>query len=86
MLAARYYAKHKLVVEDVPTPEPGKGQVQIRIRYCGICGTDAHIFEGDKGSMEVVPPRILGHEFRASSAGWARGLILFAKATGSRRM
>lgn len=63
MLAARYHAKHKIVVEEVSTPEPGPGQVQIRVRYCGICGTDVHIFEGDKGSMEVVPPRILGHEF-----------------------
>lgn len=63
MLAARYHAKHRLVVEEVPIPEPGQGQVQVRVRYCGICGTDVHIFEGDKGSMDVVPPRILGHEF-----------------------
>lgn len=63
MLAARYHAKNTLVVENVPTPEPAAGEVQIRVKYCGICGTDIHIFEGHKGSMDVVPPKILGHEF-----------------------
>lgn len=63
MLAARYHARHTLVVEDVPTPAPKRGEVQVRVKFCGICGTDVHIFEGHKGSMDVVPPRILGHEF-----------------------
>lgn len=62
MKAARFYEKNKLVVEDIPLREPLDNEVIIKIHYCGICGTDVHIFEGDKGSVDVVPPRILGHE------------------------
>lgn len=62
MKAARFYEKHKLVVEDVPIKAPDDTGVVVKIRYCGICGTDVHIFEGDKGSAEVKPPVILGHE------------------------
>lgn len=38
------------------------GEVLVRVAACGICGTDVHIFHGDKGSAEVVPPVVLGHE------------------------
>lgn len=62
MKAARFYEKRKLVVEDVPVKEPKDTEVVIKIKYCGICGTDVHIFEGEKGSAEVHPPVILGHE------------------------
>lgn len=62
MKSARFYERHKLVVEDVPVKEPDEDEVLIKVRYCGICGTDVHIFEGAKGSAEVNPPVILGHE------------------------
>ncbi len=62
MKAARFYEKHKLIVEEVPEKQPDEYDVMIKIRYCGICGTDVHIFEGAKGSAEVSPPVILGHE------------------------
>jgi len=62
MKAARFYEKHKIIVEDIPLKEPNEYEVLIRVRYCGVCGTDVHIFEGDKGSAEVNPPVILGHE------------------------
>lgn len=63
MRAARFHGKGSLIVEDVPRPEPGPGEVRIRVRYCGVCGTDVHIFGGEKGSAEVHPPVTLGHEF-----------------------
>lgn len=62
MKAARFYEKHKLIVEDVPVRQPSENEVLIKVRYCGVCGTDVHIFEGDKGSAQVNPPVILGHE------------------------
>lgn len=62
MKAARFYEKHKLVVENVPEIQPDENGVMIKIHYCGICGTDVHIFEGAKGSAEVNPPVTLGHE------------------------
>jgi 2-desacetyl-2-hydroxyethyl bacteriochlorophyllide A dehydrogenase len=48
------------VVKDVPVPEPGPGDVLVRVAACGICGTDVHIFRGEyMGSYPVIP----GHEF-----------------------
>lgn len=37
-------------------------EVRIRVKSCGICGTDQHIFHGHPGSAEVKPPIVLGHE------------------------
>lgn len=44
-------------------PEVGPHDVLIQVEACGVCGTDVHIYEGDKGAAEVTPPTILGHEF-----------------------
>ena len=41
----------------------GPHDVLIQVKACGVCGTDVHIYEGDKGAAEVTPPTILGHEF-----------------------
>ncbi|MCI9297359.1 MAG: alcohol dehydrogenase catalytic domain-containing protein [Lachnospiraceae bacterium] len=51
----------KVSYMEADTPEPAAGQVRIKVAYCGICGTDLHIFEGD-GGYPTKPPVILGHE------------------------
>ncbi len=38
-------------------------EVLVQNISCGICGTDVHIYEGGKGSADVVPPVVLGHEY-----------------------
>lgn len=43
MKAAVFYQKNNLKVEERKIPEPGKGQVLVRVRACGVCGTDVHI-------------------------------------------
>lgn len=63
MKSAVFYGKHQVKIEEVQTPEPTANEVLIQVKACGICGTDVHIYEGDKGSAEVTPPTILGHEF-----------------------
>ncbi len=63
MKSAVFYGKHDLRVEESPKPEPKEGEVLIQVKACGVCGTDVHIYEGDKGAAEVTPPTILGHEF-----------------------
>jgi len=63
MKAAVYHGKRDLRVEEVPEKELKDNEVMIQIKYCGVCGTDIHIFNGDGGSYEVNPPLIPGHEF-----------------------
>lgn len=63
MKAAVFYGKHDIRVENIPIPVPKENEVLVKVAYCGVCGTDVHIFEGDKGCAEVHPPIVLGHEF-----------------------
>ena len=63
MRSAVFYGKHDLRVEESPKPVTGPQDVLIQVKACGVCGTDVHIYEGDKGAAEVTPPTILGHEF-----------------------
>ena len=63
MKSAVFYGKHDMRVEESPMPKVGAEDVLIQVKACGICGTDVHIYEGDKGAAEVTPPTILGHEF-----------------------
>ena len=52
-----------LAVEERPEPRPATGEVLIRIRCVGICGTDYHIYEGSHPYLQY--PRIMGHELAA---------------------
>lgn len=63
MKSAVFYGRHDLRIEDHELPAVGPDEVLIQVKACGVCGTDVHIFEGDKGAAEVTPPTILGHEF-----------------------
>ena len=63
MKAAVYHGPHDLRVEEVPVRELKDNEVLIQVKYCGVCGTDMHIFNGDGGSFEVNPPLIPGHAF-----------------------
>jgi L-iditol 2-dehydrogenase len=46
--------------EDVPVPEIGEDDVLIRVKACGICGSDVHGIDGSTGRR--IPPIIMGHE------------------------
>jgi alcohol dehydrogenase, propanol-preferring len=50
-----------LVIEDRPIPEPGPGQVAIRMEASGLCHTDIHAANGD-WPVTPTPPFIPGHE------------------------
>ncbi|MBR0966093.1 alcohol dehydrogenase AdhP [Bradyrhizobium diazoefficiens] len=50
-----------LVIEDVPLPQPGPGEVLVKVRACGVCHTDLHAASGD-WPVKPVPPFIPGHE------------------------
>ena len=64
MQAAVYHGKENIQVQDWPDPELASGEVLVRVRYAGICGTDMMIYSGKH--PRAVPPRVLGHEIFGS--------------------
>ncbi|MHC5373021.1 zinc-dependent alcohol dehydrogenase family protein [Enterococcus sp. LJL120] len=56
-------AKENMSLQELPTPTITDQEVLLKVKYCGVCGTDVHIFHGEPGSAEVTPPIVLGHEF-----------------------
>jgi L-iditol 2-dehydrogenase len=64
----------KLDVEEVPVPGPGPGEVLVRVRACGICGTDLKIVSGAyKGTWPPELPFIIGHEWSGEVAALGPG-------------
>ncbi|MGD9328829.1 MAG: galactitol-1-phosphate 5-dehydrogenase [Cyclobacteriaceae bacterium] len=51
---------NKLVYTDMPVPEIKSNEVLIRVKACGICGSDVHGMDGSSGRR--IPPIIMGHE------------------------
>jgi propanol-preferring alcohol dehydrogenase len=65
MRAARLHAPgpieaRPLVLEDVPDPVPGPGEVLVRVAMCGVCRTDLHVVEGELPRRRL--PLIPGHQ------------------------
>jgi L-iditol 2-dehydrogenase len=67
--AVVYRGAGQIAVEDVPVPEPGPGEMLVRVDACGICPTDLKKIE--KGLLEG--PRIFGHEIAGTVAGLGAG-------------
>lgn len=62
------WRRPRLAVEEASTPTPGPDQVLIRVRACGICGSDIHFYETDADGYMLYPgltrfPSTVGHEF-----------------------
>lgn len=56
-------APGQLRLERRPIPEPGPGEVRIRVTHAGICGSDLHYFrDGGYGQVRMSAPMVLGHE------------------------
>lgn len=62
--------------ECTPVP-PGLSEVQIRVAYCGICGTDLHVFHGAM-DKRVHIPQVLGHEMSGTIAALGSPIEGFA--------
>ncbi len=65
MRAARLHGPRDLRVEHVARPAPpGPGEVMVRIKAVGVCGSDLHTYlDGRIGDTELGGPLVLGHEF-----------------------
>jgi L-iditol 2-dehydrogenase len=60
MKALTLTASSEFAFGDVPVPEIGPDDVLIRVKACGICGSDVHGMDGSTGRR--IPPLIMGHE------------------------
>ncbi|MBN3264367.1 Zn-dependent oxidoreductase [Pectobacterium brasiliense] len=50
-----------LVIEERPIPQPAAGEVRVKVKLAGICGSDSHIYRGHNPFAKY--PRVIGHEF-----------------------
>ncbi len=79
MRAERFYAETKsVVIEDVPIPEPGPGEVLVKVAFCGICHSDLSLINGTFPAQRPVVTQ--GHEASGTIAklgpgvtGWSEG-------------
>jgi alcohol dehydrogenase, propanol-preferring len=55
---------------ELPQPEPGPGQLLVRVHGCGVCRTDLHIFDGELPHPKL--PLVLGHQIVGTVAGEER--------------
>ena len=71
--AAFYRGNKSFAVETREAAEPGPGEVAVRIAYCGICGTDMHVYHGNMDAR-VGLNRVIGHEMSGIVAGLGAGV------------
>ena len=69
----------QLELREVELREPAEGEVVIRVRYAGICGTDIHIRDDH---FQSYPPVILGHEFTGTVERLGEGVDPTCRAHG----
>lgn len=86
MRAAVFYGHNDVRVEEVRRPEPGPGELLLRVCAAGICGTDAHEFvsgphmypgQAPHPASGQALPMVIGHEFAGRVMGWGAGVSGF---------
>lgn len=61
-----------MVLKEVPEPKIGQGEILLRVRACGLCGTDIKIFDGHVNTVKL--PRIMGHELAGEVTEIGKGV------------
>jgi threonine dehydrogenase-like Zn-dependent dehydrogenase len=79
MLAARLVAPRHFRIESLPVPQPGPGEVRVRLQGCGVCGSNLAVWRGQPWTKYPLPPGAPGHE------GWGIVDHLGARVRGLRR-
>ncbi len=75
--AVLHAVRTALVIETVPVPEPGQGDLLIRVNACGVCHSDLHAVDGDWAPGPTLP-LIPGHEVAGTVAAVGSGVTDFA--------
>ena len=95
MKAALWYKSGDIRIEDIPEPSPCAGEVKIKVKWCGICGSDLHEFtmgpifipvENPHPITQEVAPVIMGHEFSGEITEVGEGVTNLAVGDRMRRM
>ncbi|EPY2275141.1 2,3-butanediol dehydrogenase [Clostridium sporogenes] len=86
MKAALWYEKKDVRVEEIEEPKVVKGSVKIKVKWCGICGSDLHEYLGGPIFIPVGQPHplsgttapvVLGHEFSGEIVELGEGVTKF---------
>ena len=72
MKALVYYGPEDLRLAEIADSKPAPGEALIRVRACGICGSDVHGYLGITGRR--IPPMVMGHEFSGEVAEVGEGV------------
>ncbi|MFP3937910.1 MAG: alcohol dehydrogenase catalytic domain-containing protein [Phycisphaerae bacterium] len=73
MRAGIFLGVEKMEVREADIPTPKAGEVLLKVRACGVCGTDFHIYSGHL-TAGVEPPVVLGHEIAAEVVETGEGV------------
>ncbi len=65
-----------LELRDLPVPEPGPGEILIKVEVCGVCRTDLHVVEGEL--RPHLPEIIPGHEIVGTVAACGPNAHLYS--------
>ncbi len=71
-------------LKEVPKPSPGPGQLLVRVKRCGICGSDSHFYQTDDDGYMIYSgparfPCVIGHEFSGTVEGIGAGVYGFCE-------
>ena len=73
MKAAYYTGNKSFSLEDVAPVPPGEGEVQVDVAFCGVCGTDMHVYHGAMDAR-IGNHRVIGHEMSGKIAALGDGV------------
>lgn len=78
-MKASYYEGNKTFsVKEKQMTAPKEGEVRIKVAYCGICGSDVHIYHGNMDSRVTIPQTV-GHEMSGTIDEVGPGVTGYAK-------
>jgi len=74
MKATQYEGVQRFSVVEKEIIPPNDGEVQIKVAYCGVCGTDVHIYHGNMDKRVAIPVTI-GHEMSGIVSDIGKGVL-----------
>ncbi len=76
MIATTYEGDKTFAVSERGASAPGRGEVQLKVAYCGVCGTDVHIYHGMM-DQRVSMPITIGHEMSGTISALGAEVVGF---------